>query len=99
MIIGGRIRAIREQKKLCQVDLAVRTGLLRSFLSQVEDGEAIPDVATLGRIAAALEVPLHKLFYDGDEPPTLPNLPGRRIADNIVNDSRGARRFPPRRWR
>ena len=74
----------------------MRAGLLRSYLSQVEDGEAVPDVGTLDRIAAALEVPLHKLFYDGDEPPTLPNLPGRRIADNIVNDSRGARRFRPR---
>ena len=97
MIIGDRIRAIREQKKLCQVDLAVRAGLLRSYLSQVEDGEAVPDVGALDRIAAALEVPLHKLFYDGDEPPMLPNLLGCRIADNIVNDGRGARKFPTRR--
>jgi|ERR1039458_2611560 transcriptional regulator with XRE-family HTH domain len=97
MIVGDRIRAIREQKKLCQVDLAVRAGLLRSYVSQVEDGEAVPDVEALDRIAAALEVPLHKLFYDGDEPPTLPNLPGRRVADNIVNDSRGARKSPTRR--
>jgi transcriptional regulator with XRE-family HTH domain len=97
MIIGDRIRAIREQKKLCQVDLAVRAGLLRNYLSQVEDGEAVPDLGTLDRIAAALEVPLHKLFYDGDEAPPLPHLPGRRIADNIVNNSRGPRRFFSRR--
>jgi transcriptional regulator with XRE-family HTH domain len=85
MIIGDRIRAIREQKKLCQVDLAVRAGLLRGYLSEVEDGEAVPNVETLERIAAALEVPLHKLFYDGDEPPALPNLPQRRTADDIAN--------------
>src|ERR1017187_7677861 len=78
MIVGNRVRAIREQKKLCQVDLAVRAGLLQSYLSKVEDCDAVPDVHTLDKIATALEVPLHKLFYDGDEAPPLPNLPDRR---------------------
>jgi transcriptional regulator with XRE-family HTH domain len=87
MIIGDRIRAIREEKQICQVDLAVRAGLLRGYLSQVEGGEAVPDVQTLERIAAALEVPLHKLFYDGDEPPPLPNLRSRRTTDAIVGES------------
>jgi len=84
MIIGDRIRAIREQKKLCQVDLAVRAGLLRSYLSQVEDGEAVPDVGALDRIAAALEVPLKQLFCDDDDLPPLPNLLRRRSANDIV---------------
>jgi len=84
MIIGDRIRAIREEKQICQVDLAVRAGLLRGYLSQIEDGKAVPDVGTLDRIAAALEVPLHKLFYDGDDPPPLSNLPMRRTAGDIL---------------
>jgi len=88
MIIGDRIRAIREDKQICQIDLAVRAGLLRGYLSQVEDGEAVPDVVTLERIAAALEVPLHKLFYDGDEPPFLRNLPKRRTAEDIVREGK-----------
>ena len=87
MIIGNRIRSIREQKQICQVDLAVRARLLRGYLSQVENGEAVPDVGTLDRIAAALEVPLHKLFYDGDEPASLPNLPSRRTTDAMVEES------------
>ena len=61
--------------------------MLRGYLSQVEDGEAVPDVGTLDRIAAALEVPLHKLFYDGDEPASLPNLPSRRTTDAMVEES------------
>jgi len=85
MIIGDRIRAIREQKQICQVDLAVRARLLRGYLSDVENGKSVPDVETLDRIAAALEVPLKQLFYDGDNPPALPNLPRRRTADDIVN--------------
>jgi transcriptional regulator with XRE-family HTH domain len=84
MIIGDRIRAIREQKQICQVDLAVRAGLLRGYLSDVESGRSVPDVGTLDRIAAALEVPLHQLFYDGDEPPRLLNLAKGRTAEEIV---------------
>jgi transcriptional regulator with XRE-family HTH domain len=84
MSIGDRIRAIREQKQVCQIDLAVRAGLLRGYLADIENGKSVPDVGTLDRIAAALEVPLHKLFYDGDEPPPLSNLPRRRTADEIV---------------
>ena len=85
MIIGDRIRSIREQKKLCQVDLAVRAGLLQSYLAKIEDGRGVGDVATLDRIAAALEVPLYKLFYDGDEAPPLTNLADRRTATDIID--------------
>jgi hypothetical protein len=28
-------------------------------------------------MARALEIPMYQLFYDGDEPPKLPNLPNR----------------------
>jgi transcriptional regulator with XRE-family HTH domain len=84
MIIGDRIRAIREEKQICQVDLAVRAGLLRGYLSDVESGKSVPDVGTLDRIAAALEVPLKELFYDGDEAPALPNLPKGRTPDEII---------------
>jgi len=84
MIIGDRIRAIREEKHICQVDLAVRAGLLRGYLADIENGKAVPAVGTLDRIAAALEVPLHKLFYEGDDPPPLPNLPRRRTAEDII---------------
>lgn len=89
MIVGERIRAIREQKKLCQVDLGVRAGLLRSYLSQIEYGEVVPDIGTLDRIAAALEVPLYKLFYDGDGPPPFLNLRGRRTTADIIGIDSG----------
>jgi transcriptional regulator with XRE-family HTH domain len=88
MIVGDRIREIREEKKLCQVDLASRARLVRSYLAQVEDGKTVPDVETLERIASALEVPLYKLFYEGEESPTLPNLTGRQTAGDVVGDKR-----------
>jgi transcriptional regulator with XRE-family HTH domain len=74
MIIGDRLRALREQKKLSQGDIQKRTGLLRCYISRVENGHTVPAIETLERMAGALEVPLYLLFYDGEEPPELPNF-------------------------
>lgn len=69
MIIGERLRAIREHKNLSQGDIEKRTGLLRCYLSRVENGHTIPAIETLEKLARALEMPLYQLLYDGDEPP------------------------------
>src|ERR1700732_3449028 len=74
MIIGERLRALREEKKLSQGDIEKRTGLLRCYISRVENGHTVPAIETLEKMARALEVPLYQLFYDGEEPPVLPNL-------------------------
>src|SRR4029077_5378544 len=75
MIIGDRLRALREEKKLSQGDIEKRTGLLRCYISRVENGHTVPAIETLEKMARALECPLYQLFYDGEEPPVLPNLP------------------------
>ena len=49
----------------------------------------MPAVATLEKLARALEVPMYQLFYDGEEPPKLPNLPKRKTADDIAWGSKG----------
>jgi len=84
MIIGERLRELREQKKLSQGDIEKRTGLLRCYLSRVENGHTVPSVETLEKLARALEIPLYHLFYEGEEPPAVPNLPKRRGADDIA---------------
>jgi transcriptional regulator with XRE-family HTH domain len=89
MIIGDRLRALREEKKLSQGDIEKRTGLLRCYISRVENGHTVPAIETLEKMARALEVPLYQLFYDGDESPELPNLPKRRTADEIAWGSTG----------
>jgi len=78
MIIGDRLRVLREQKRFSQGEIEKRTGLLRCYISRVENGHTVPAVETLEKFARALEVPLYQLFYDGEEPPKLPNLPKRR---------------------
>ena len=71
MVIGDRLRVLREQKKLSQGDIEKRTGLLRCYLSRVENGHTVPAIETLEKLARALEMPLYQLLYDGDEPPKL----------------------------
>src|SRR4051794_21038649 len=89
MIIGDRLRALREEKNLSQGDIEKRTGLLRCYISRVENGHTVPAIETLEKMARALEVLLYQLFYDGNEPPELPNLPKRRTADDIAWGSTG----------
>ena len=89
MIIGDRLRALREEKNFSQGDIEKRTGLLRCYISRVENGHTVPAIETLEKMARALEVPLYQLFYDGEEPPVLPNLPKRKSADEIVWGSAG----------
>ena len=80
MIVGDRLRAVREEKKLSQGDIEKRTGLLRCYISRVENGHTVPAIETLEKMARALEIPLYHLFYDGEKPPPLPTLPNRRTS-------------------
>jgi transcriptional regulator with XRE-family HTH domain len=89
MIIGDRLRLMREEKWFSQDEIEKRTGLLRCYVSRVENGHTIPSIETLEKLARALEIPLYQLFYDGEEPPALPNLPKRRTAEDIVWGSSG----------
>jgi transcriptional regulator with XRE-family HTH domain len=89
MIIGDRLRALREEKKLSQGDIEKRTGLLRCYISRVECGHTVPAIETIEKFARALEVPMYQLFYDGEEPPKLPNLPKRKSSAEIAWGSSG----------
>jgi transcriptional regulator with XRE-family HTH domain len=83
MIIGDRLRTLRIEKKFSQGEIEKRSGLLRCYISRVENGQTVPNVATLEKMARALEVPLYQLFYDGKKPPHLPNLLKRKKGDQI----------------
>lgn len=84
MIISNRLRELGDAKKLSQGDIEKRTGLLRCYISRVENGHTVPTIETLEKMVRALAVPMYQLFYDGDQLPKLPNLPKRRTADDIV---------------
>jgi len=89
MLVGERLRELRESKKLSQGDIEKRTGLLRCYISRVENGHTVPAIETLEKLARALEIPLYQLFYDGDEPPKLPDLLKKKTSDGIAFGSSG----------
>jgi transcriptional regulator with XRE-family HTH domain len=69
MIIGERLRLLRKERNLSQGDIEKRTGLLRCYISRVENGHTIPAVETLEKITRALSMRLYQVLYDGDSPP------------------------------
>jgi transcriptional regulator with XRE-family HTH domain len=89
VIIGDRLRALREEKKLSQGDIENKTGLLRCYISRVENGHTVPAIETLEKLARALQIPMYQLFYDGENPPELPSLPKRKTAGDIAWGSTG----------
>jgi transcriptional regulator with XRE-family HTH domain len=89
MVIADRLRELREERKLSQGDIEKRTGLLRCYISRVENGHTVPAIETLEKLARALEVPLYQLFYEGDKPPALPHLLKRKTSDGIAWGSSG----------
>ena len=89
MVIGERLRALRERAKLTQQDIEDRTGLKRCYLSRVENGSTVPSIHTLEKLASALNVPMYRLFHEGEgslpDPPPLA-FPRRNIeADAKAN--------------
>lgn len=89
MVISDRLRQLREEKKLSQGDIEKRTGLLRCYISRVENGHTVPAIETLEKLARALEIPLYQLFYDGEEPPKLPHLLKKKTSDDVAWGSSG----------
>ncbi len=89
MIVGDRLRALREKKNLSQGDIQKRSGLLRSYLSRVENGHTVPEIGTLEKLARALEVPMYQLFYEGEQPPEGLEIFKRRSLDDTAWCSSG----------
>jgi transcriptional regulator with XRE-family HTH domain len=71
MVIGSRLKELRESKDLSQGDIEKRTGLVRPYISRVENGHTVPSVETLEKLARALEVPMYRLFHEGEAEPSV----------------------------
>ena len=78
MKIGTTIRAHRLQKGLSQGDIEKRTGLLRCYLSRVENGHTVPSLDTLSKIAVALDLPISQFFSE--------EAPGRPLNTQKLSD-------------
>src|SRR5580700_5531722 len=84
MVIGDKLKALRAQKSLSQGEIEKRTGLLRCYISRVENGHTVPSVDTLEKMARALEIPMYRLFTDEDHVKK-PNIPAKSIQNRKAN--------------
>ncbi len=92
MIVGDRLRFLREERNLSQGEIEKRTGLLRCYVSRVENGHSIPAIETLEKFARAMDMQLYQLLYDGPEPPQLPKPSlGKASRDGWENSGKEAR--------
>lgn len=69
MNVGKRIRALREAKGFSQADIEKRSGLLRSYVSRVENGYTSPSLSTLEKLAKAIEVEPYQLLFEERKSP------------------------------
>jgi len=93
MNIGETIRNFRLQKSMSQGDIEKRTGLLRCYLSRVENGHTIPSLDTLAKIATSMDVPLAQFFADGDAESANKALP--QLSEDEVRFFSQIRRYSP----
>jgi transcriptional regulator with XRE-family HTH domain len=91
MNIGETIRNYRLQKGMSQGDIEKRTGLLRCYLSRVENGHTIPSLDTLAKIAGAMELPLSQFFADSGHTNGNKSLP--QLSDDEVRFLSQIRRY------
>jgi transcriptional regulator with XRE-family HTH domain len=75
MLLGERLRAIREMKQLSQGHIEKRTGLLRAYVSRVENGHTMPTIETLQKWTQALGVSMAELFSENGKAPEPLDLP------------------------
>ena len=84
MLLANRLRTLRAEKQLSQGDIQQRTGLLRCYISRVENGHTVPAIETLEKLARALEVPLYQLFYEGEKLPSPPGFPISEVKRDVA---------------
>jgi transcriptional regulator with XRE-family HTH domain len=72
MLIGKRLKELREAKNLTQGDIEQAIGLTRPYISRVENSRSVPGIEILQKWAFALGMSLYQLLYDGETPPAPP---------------------------
>jgi transcriptional regulator with XRE-family HTH domain len=95
MVIGDRLKELRALRNMSQGDIEKRTGLLRCYISRVENGHTVPSVETLEKMARALEIPMYKLFHDGETKAVAPKLHGKQPTEwgTSEGDAKTLRQF------
>src|SRR5579859_8233758 len=95
MLVGQRLREIREAKNLSQGDIEKRSGLLRPYISRIENGHTVPSLGTIEKFSRALEVPTYQLFIGakGNQNSILPATRGATGGNSFGKERKEDRHF------
>jgi transcriptional regulator with XRE-family HTH domain len=63
-LVGRKIRELRKERKLTQVELSARLGIQQSDLSRMEKGEYRVSLDTLFRVLAEFKMSIGEFFED-----------------------------------
>jgi len=96
MNIGERVRLLREVKQMSQREVEEMTGLLRCYISRVENGHTIPSVETLEKLARAFGLHVYQLVYDPEEASGSPSPRPFRVDESGKGDSLHDQRYARR---
>jgi len=93
LVIGDSLKAPREQKNLSQGDIEKRTGLIRVYVSWVENGHTVPALETLEKFAGAREVPMYSYFMTAKSHPNQMPRCRSRVMGSSVRDAKTLQNF------
>jgi transcriptional regulator with XRE-family HTH domain len=65
--IGHKLKELRQKRRYTLQDLATKTGLTKSLISEVEQGEVSPPIATLIKLAKALKIGMASFFEEAEK--------------------------------
>jgi transcriptional regulator with XRE-family HTH domain len=100
MEVGKRLRETREAKNLSQGDIEHRTGLLRCYVSRVENGHTVPSLETLEKFSRAFEIPTYQLFIGADEKPRpVPHALRTAVKEKSFGSTSKEEKFLIKFWR
>ncbi len=88
LVIGQKIRSLRLASELTQEELAVRSGVSKGFISQLENDQTSVQIDTLSDILEALGQSLGGFFTDA-----VPEKPVYKPAERVSIDNTGASSF------
>jgi transcriptional regulator with XRE-family HTH domain len=92
MDVGEQLKQFRELKGLSQVEIEERTGLVRCYISRVENGHTVPSLETLEKFARALDMPLYQLLYEKEVLSQSPKTRAQEM-DDWASRGKGRRIF------
>jgi transcriptional regulator with XRE-family HTH domain len=79
--VGTQVRRWRTERGLTLAGVADRTGLNIGYLSQIENGKAVPSIGCLTSLSDALDVPIAWFFVDEAPAPVVVRRSERSVRD------------------